>query len=269
MFLGRNPWVWISNSYGNTGVGRFNIVNPPGAVPTLTQYLSGTYPGSADPAYRFDPSHPIGTSNTGPSVASPSSINLITPGMKFPTIQRANIAIDRKIPALDSTVTLEYIDTRQLQALFVDNMNLRPTTVGADGRQRFAGNSTAAPLVAGFANVIRTRDIKEGASQYVSLGIDHPFKNGWEWGAVLHHGHATDTQGLGSSTANSQWQFNNVFNQNAIEVARSDYEIRHRVDGLRQPRIPLLQAIRHDVYAQLQGRSGQPYSYVYSSGPQH
>jgi hypothetical protein len=260
-FLGRNPWVWISNSFGNTGVGRFNVVKTGASTPTLLQYLNGTYSDS-DPAYKFDANNPIGTTAVS---GTASSINLITPGMKFPTIQRANIAIDRRLPFLDATITLEYIDTKQLQALFVDNMNLRPTTIGADGRQRFAGSATAQPLVTGFANVIRTRNIKEGASQYVSIGIDHPFKQGWAWSASYTHGHATDAQALGSSTANSQWQFNNVFNQNAIEVSRSDYEIQHRVMASLSREMRFYKDYVTTVSLFYEGRSGQPYSYVYST----
>jgi hypothetical protein len=261
VFLGRNPWVWISNSYGNTGVGRFNILVTGAATPTLTQFLNGTY-SNTDPAYKFDPNNPIGTTAVA---GTASSINLIKPGMKFPTIERSNIAIDHKLPELDSVVSIEYIDTEQLDALFVDNMNLRPTTIGADGRQRFAGSATAAPLVAGFANVIRTRDIHEGASQYVSVSLDHPMKHGWAYGVSYTHGHATDTQGLGSSTANSQWQFNNVFNQNAIEVARSDFEVRHRVLASLSREMNWYKQFTSTVSLFYEGRSGMPYSWVYTN----
>jgi len=126
VFLGRNPWVWISNSYGNTGVGRFNVVKTGAATPTLTQYLNGTYPLDPDISFKFNPASPIGTTAVP---GSASSINLITPGMQFPTIQRSNIAIDRRLSFLDAVLTLEYIDTRQQEALFVDNMNLTPTTI--------------------------------------------------------------------------------------------------------------------------------------------
>jgi hypothetical protein len=262
VFLGRNPWVWISNSFGNTGVGRFNVVTGAGTTPTLLQYLNGSYPLFSDPEFKFDPANPIGsTSQTGTA----SSINLIKPGMKFPTIERSNIAIDHKLAAIDAVVSIEYIDTRQLDALFVDNMNLRPTTLGADGRQRFAGNATNAPLVTGFANVIRTRDVHAGASQYVSIGLEHPFKNGWEYGVSYTHGHATEAQSLGSSTANSQWQFNNVFNQNAVEVARSDYEMRHRVMASLSREMRFYKQFVTTVSLYYEGRSGQPYSYVYSN----
>ena len=264
IFLGRNPWVWISNSYGNTGVGRFNVVTPATGlpVPTLLQYLNGSYPASSDPAYKFDPKNPIGTIGT---TGTASSINLITPGMQFPTIQRGNIAVDRRLSFLDAVLTLEYIDTKQQEALFVDNMNLRPTTIGADGRQRFAGSATAQPLVTGFANVIRTRNIHEGASQYFSIGLDRPFKGGWAWSASYTHGHATDAQALGSSTANSQWQFNNVFNQNAVEVAKSDYEIHHRVMASLSKQFKYGKGFSTTVTLAYEGRTGQPYSYVYSN----
>lgn len=261
-FLGRNPWVWISNSYGNTGVGRFNVVALGAATPTLAQYLAGTYPGSTDVSFKFNADNPIGqTSTTGTA----SSINLIKPGMKFPTIQRGNIAIDHKLAFLDSTISLEYIETHQLSALFVDNMNLRPTTVGADGRQRFAGSATAQPLVVGFANVIRTRNVNKGYSQYVSLSLDHPFKNGWAYNVAYTHGHATDAQALGSSTANSQWQFNNVFKQNAVEVGRSDYEIRHRLQASVSREIRFFKQFVTTISLSYTGRSGQPYSYVYAT----
>jgi hypothetical protein len=261
VFLGRNPWVWISNSYGNTGVGRFNTLVTGATTPTLAQYLNGTYSNS-DAAYKFDPANPIGT--TG-STGTASSINLVKPGLKLPTIMRGNLAVDRKLPGIGATVSIEFIDTKQLDALFADNMNLRPTTIGADGRQRFAGSATSAPLVTGFANVIRTRDVTEGSSQYVSISLDHPFKDGWAYNIAYTRGHATDAQSLGSSTANSQWQFNNIFNQNAVEVARSDYEVKDRIQASVSREFRYLRGYLSTVSLYYEGRTGQPYSFVYSN----
>jgi len=265
VFLGRNPWVWISNSYGNTGVGRFNVVVPAKAgdttpVPTLTQYLNGTYTNS-DPSYKFDPANPIGATA---AKGTASSINLVRPGMKLPTIARGNLAIDQKLPFLDATASVEYIETEQLDALFVDNMNLKATTVGADGRQRFAGSATNFPLVSGFANVIRTRDVHAGKSQYISFSLDRPFKNHWAWSAAYTHGHATEATSLNSSTANSQWQFNPVFNQNAVEVARSDYEVKDRIQATLSREFVFHHDYVTTVSLYYEGRSGQPYSWVYS-----
>ncbi len=262
VFLGRNPWVWISNSFGNTGVGRFNTVVTGAATPTLAQYLGGTYTNT-DPAYKFDPAHPVGTTNVA---GTASSINLIEPGLKLPTILRGNLAIDHKLPAIDAVVSVEYIQTNQLEALFVDNMNLKPTTVGADSRQRFAGASSGATaLNPSFGNVIRTRDVHEGVSQYASISLDRPFKNHWAYNIAYTRGRATDAQSLGSSTANSQWQFNNIFNQNAVEVGRSDYEIKDRIQASISREFVFQKDYVSTISLYYEGRSGQPFSYVYNS----
>lgn len=264
VFLGRNPWVWISNSYGGTGVGRFLVGKVIVGVPSLADYLGGTY-ADPDPAFAFDPANPVGVTQAGDTSGAAASISLIRPGMKLPTIQRANLAIDRKVPRLDAIFTVEYIDTRQLSALFVDNMNLTPTTVGADGRQRFAGSTSSAPLVHGFGNVIRTRDVRAGASQYLSFSLTRPFKDDWSYSLAYTHGHATEAQSLGSSTANSQWQFNGVFNQNQIEVARSDYEVRDRIQASISREFRIARDLATTVSLYYEGRSGMPYSYVYAN----
>jgi hypothetical protein len=272
VFLGRNPWVWISNSFGNTGVGRFNISNtvpsatPPNTTvytgPTLGQYLNGTY-SNTDPAYKFDPANPIGTTNVA---GTASSINLIKPSMKLPTIERGNLAIDHQLPFLDATLSAEYVQTNQLDALFVDNMNLKPTTVGADGRQRFAGASAGAnALVPAFGNVIRTRDVHAGVSKYESITLDRPMHKGWAYTVAYTHGHASEAQTLNSSTANSQWQFNSVFNQNQVELARSDYEIRDRVQVSVSKEFKFWRKYVTTASLYYEGRTGQPYSWVYTN----
>lgn len=279
VFLGRNPWVWISNSYGNFGVGRFTVSNvvpnatppPPDfpnpanyTGPTLTQYLNGTYTNT-DSAYKFDPANPIGSTNITPSASTTQVINLIKPGLRLPTIRRGNIAIDQKLPKLNAVASIEFIDTQQLSGLFVDNMNLKPTTVGVDGRQRFAGSASSAPIVAGFGNVIRTRNVHAGASQAVAISLDRPMRNGWSYSAAYIHTHATEAQTLGSSTANSQWQFNPVFNQNQVEVGRSDYEVRDRVQITVAKEFRWRKNYSTTVSLYYEGRTGMPYSYVYTN----
>ncbi len=278
VYLGRNPWVWISNSFSNTGVGRTVVSSmTPSASggaapntglytgPTLTQYLNGSY-SNADPAYKFDAKNPIGATNLTPGAAGVSAINLIKPGMKLPTIERSNLAIDRKLPFMDATVSVEYIHTDQLEALFVDNMNLKPTTVGIDGRQKFAGASNGAnSIVPQFGNVIRTRDVHAGKSDYTSISLDRPMKNGWAYTVSYTRGHATEAQTLNSTTANSQWQFNSVFNQNKVEVSRSDYEIKDRLQVILAKEFRLRPDIVTTISLYYEGRSGQPYSFVYAN----
>ena len=265
VFLGRNPWVWISNGYGNFGAQRFSVLTTTAPIPTLTQYLNGTF-SNTDPEYRFDPANPIGSTNTSPSAASVQVINLVKPGLKLPTIQRGNLAIDHKVAALSGVLSVEYIETTQLDALFVDNVNLKPTgTSGIDGRTLFAGSATNAPIVPLYGNVIRTRNVHAGASQYTAISFDRPMKNGYAYNVAYTHGHATEAQTLNSSTANSNWQFNSVFNMGAVEVARSDYEIRNRLQATVAKEFKFKKDFLTTVSLYYEGRTGQPYSFVYAN----
>ncbi len=279
VFLGRNPWVWVSNSYGNAGFGRFNVSRVGAAAPSLGQYLGGSFTES-DVAFKFDPANPLGVT-TLPAAAGTPSINFLVPGLKLPTNLRGNIALDRQIPRLNATFTVEYIHTSVLEAMFYDNLNLKvlngdannqPTAAsyGADGRLRFATNAagtaagaSSAPLVAGYANVLRLRNVDVGGSDYIAFGLDRPFKDGWAYNITYTRGHATEAQPAGSSTASSQWGFNIVFNQGAVEETRSDYEIRDRLQASISKEFNFLKRYKTTVALSYEGRSGQPFSYVY------
>ena len=281
VFLGRNPWVWISNSYGNAGFGRFATLTTGANSPTLGQYLQGTFTNT-DPAFSFDPDSPLGTTNTSPTSTSAVNVAFVEPGLQLPTNLRGNLAIDRKLPFLDATLTLEYIHNDAMEAMFYDNINLRvlngsaqnqPTAAsyGADGRLRFATNAAGttggtgvAPLVAGYGNVWRLRNVSAGESDYVSLMLDRPFKNGWAYNVAYTRGRSTDAQAAGSSTASSNWAFNIVFNQGAVEVERSDYEISDRFQLSVSKEFRFFGRMRSVFSLYYEGRSGQPYSYVYS-----
>jgi hypothetical protein len=273
IFMGRNPWVWVSNSYGNFGVGRFTVTKLLSTStvdtskytgPTLNQYLTGTYT-DADAAYKFDPANPIGRTDIAPSQTTIQTINLMKPGLKLPTIERGNLAIDRKLPFLDAVASIEYIDTRQVTALFVDNMNLKPTKIGIDGRQIFGGTATNAPIIPGYGDVLRVRNVHAGASQAVALSLDRPMKNSWAYTVAYTRTHATEAQTLNSSTASSNWRFNPVFNQNQVEVARSDYEVRDRFQINLSREFRFKKDFVTTVSLYYEGRSGMPFSYVYNN----
>jgi hypothetical protein len=281
VFLGRAPWVWMSNSYGNAGYGRFNISNTNATAPTLGQYLGGTYT-NPDTAYKFDPADPLGTTSLSPASAGTPAINMLEPGLKLPTNLRGNLALDHKIKALDAVFTVEWIHNDVMEAMFYDNLNLkvlngdsstnRPTAAsyGADGRLRFATNAAGnggaanAPLVTGWANVLRLSNTGVGSSDYISFMLDRPLKNGWAYNIAYTRGRATEAQPAGSSTASSQWGFNIVFNQGQVEEERADYEITDRVQINLSKEFNFLGRFKTIASLYYEGRSGQPFSYVYS-----
>lgn len=263
-FTGRAPWVFISNAYGNTGVGRFNQLQIGAGAPSLSTYLRNS----------FDFANPIGVAPTDGDPNARREINLLQNKLKLPAVWRGNLALERKLPFLDSVLTAEVIHTINDKALFTDNLNIAPLTVtatsgpavGLDGRQRFNGGATTAGARnLAFTNVIRVRNISQGESTYFTLGVARPMKNNWSYSATYTLGKSEEAQSFGQTVAVDGWSRNAVFNQNSIEVQRSDFEVRDRVQISLARRIELRKGWRTSASLYYEGHTGNPFSYTYAN----
>jgi hypothetical protein len=252
-FLGRAPWVFFSNSYSNPGIGRFNITTPPAG---LVPYLQTT----------FDPANAIGSAPSIPA-GGRYEINLSDDKIKLPSVWRGNLAVERKLALFDSILSVELVQTYNDKTLFVTNDNLRPTTLGADGRQRFAGNpSTAANArFPEFINVYHVSQRATGESRYITLMWDRPLKAQWATNFSYTRGRSTEAQAFGQTTASGTWQRNPVFNQGAVEEAHSDFEVRDRVQLTLTREFEFKKKWKTLTSLYYEGRSGNPFSYVYNT----
>ncbi|MFZ5496777.1 MAG: TonB-dependent receptor [Verrucomicrobiota bacterium] len=255
-FFGRAPWVIFSNSWNAPGVGSFTLLSSQGQLPTsLTAYLRD----------HFDPANPIGTGTDNPSLRR--EVDWVDDGTEFPQSWRGNLAIERKLPFLDSVLTAEVVHSIVDQALFLTNENLRPTTVGADGRQRFAGNPStlANAKFAGYTNLIRVQNTDVGESTYFTLQWSRPVKNKWGFDLSYARGKSTEAQPIGQTTAGGQWFRNAIFNQNTVEEGTSDFEIKDRIQLNLIRQFEFFRNYRTTVSLYYEGRSGNPYSWVFGS----
>lgn len=280
VFLGRNPWVWISNSYGNAGFGRVTrtfVTSSTVTAPTLQQYLAGTYT-DPDPTFKFDPANPRGTTNSSTSTGV-VDVAFMKKDLKLPTNMRGNLALDYKLTSLDAKFSVEWIHNDVMEAIFYRQINLVPGGKGADGRTYFrrytsASNQTLVPLgtTGGIVNTFNTQFARvfefgntgAGKSDYVSISLDRPLKNGWAYSVAYTRGRATEAQPGGSSTASSQWAFNIVFNQSQVEETRSDFEIRDRLQASFTKEFKFFKRYKTSTSLYYEGRTGLPYSFVYS-----
>ncbi|WP_164976068.1 TonB-dependent receptor [Oleiharenicola lentus] len=254
-FFGRAPWVIFSNSYGQTGVGSGTLDSAQGQLPTsLVSYLRD----------HFDPAKPIGTYTDNPAIAR--EVNWVDDGTELPQSWRANLAFDHKMAFLDSMLTAEIVHSRVDQALFVTNENLRETTIGADGRQRFAGapSNLANRKYSGYTAMIRVRNTDVGDSTYFSIQWSRPVKNKWGFDLAYTRGSSTEAQSIGQTTAGGQWFRNAVFNQNKVENGRSDFEIRDRIQLSLTRQFEFVKNFRTTASLYYEGRSGNPYSWVFN-----
>ncbi|MBI2516512.1 MAG: TonB-dependent receptor [Opitutae bacterium] len=255
-FLGRAPWVFFSNSFGNTGVGTFSRSSTDSVSPlpnSFTAYLKD----------HFDPTNPVGTGVDNPSLRR--AVNWNDDGLKLPSAWRANLALDHKLAFLSSTISFEYVYSKIDAALRTTDENLRPTTLGADGRQRFAGNPTtqANARYSAFTNLYRVSNTDVGQSTYISLSWDRPMKNKWGFNLAYTRGRSTEAQSNGQTTAGGQFNRNVVFNQNTVEVGTADFEIKDRIQLSLTREFEVIKKWKTTASLYYEGRSGNPYSWVF------
>jgi len=259
-FLGRAPWVIFSNSYNNPGVGVFNLTQRAPANGTLPE---GSF---AEFLRNFDPASPYGTAT---DAGATRQVDWSDDGIELPSVWRGNLAWDVKLPSLGATLTIEGVHTINDETLFIINENLKPSGLpAADGRMRFSGGPTgnaATSRFVGYNNLYHITNASVGESTYVSAMIDRPMKDNWSYFASYTHGSATDAQSFGQTTASGQWQRNVVFNQSTVEEARSDFEVRHRFQLSVARQFKFFRDWTTTVSLYYEARSGEPYSWVYSS----
>ncbi|MEO6002252.1 MAG: carboxypeptidase regulatory-like domain-containing protein [Opitutus sp.] len=263
--LGRAPWVFFSNSFSNPGVGRFGISqNGLGVAPSLVSYVTT----------QFDPTNPIGVAPSDGDPNARRTINFMVDKIHLPSVWRGNLAVDRRLGILDSVLSVEFVYTRTDEALFVENLNIKPLvvtgtsgpSVGLDGRQRFNGSSTGAGAFStAFNEVIRIRNTDVGESAYVSVAWDRPMKNHWAGNLSFTRGRSTEAQSSGQTVAVDGWVRNAVFNQNTVELSRSDFEVKNRVQLTLTREWEFVKRWKTFGSLYFEGRNGNPYSFTYNS----
>jgi outer membrane receptor protein involved in Fe transport len=253
-FVGRSPWVFFSNSYGNTGAGTFSSLTLPAGG--LTGYLASS----------FDPANPNGTATqTGTSRAE---IDLTDAGIHLPSIWRGNLSLDHKLYFLDSSLTLDLTYSKNDHTMFITNDNLQIKGVAADGRVYFVGNPSAAANAkyANYTNIFHTSNANRvGEQTYITVQWDRPMKNHWAFNLSYTRGKSTEAQANGQTTASGAWQRNAVFNQSTVEVGRSDFEVKDRVQVSLTRQFEFIKTLPTTASLYYEGRTGSPYSFAYNS----
>ena len=253
-FVGRAPWVWWSNSYGQTGLGTYTVTTLP--TGGLNGYLANS----------FDPKVPNGTGTQTGAVRS--EIDLADAGMHMPALWRGNLTVDHKLSLLDTVLTLDITHSMNDHTLFLSNDNLKPLGVAADGRTYFAGSpsssNTAFAKYPNYFNILHLSNKRGGEATYTTLSWNRPMRNNWSFNLAYTRGNATDLQNNAGTTASGSLS-TMVFNANQPEVATSDFEIKDRVQLLLSREFKIIRNWKTTASIYYEGRTGNPFSYSYSN----
>jgi len=256
LFQGDSPQVWLSNAYNTTG-NNFIAYN-----------LSSS---DFAPGLEFD-----GTPEAPAKVNPVMDVNLVSSNFEQPSVWKANLAFDTETGWMDTVFTAEMLLTEVNSALYYKSLNLGAPTnlVTQDGRDMFyepgksftSGNARSR-RDRSFGNVYLIDTTDKGGSQQLTVSLNKPWSDAsdWSWMMGYTYTQATEVSGLTNSTAGSNFNFTYVKNSNEEVEARSRYEIRDRFTGQLTWKHNFFADYRTQLGLVYEGRSGRPYSYVFSN----
>jgi outer membrane receptor for ferrienterochelin and colicin len=214
VFLGRTPYVWISNAFANTGIESVAL----SCIATVATQTAGTsciQPIVADPNNQ-PKSFPAGT--------AAFSVDLMDPTFQFPRVLRGTLGYDRDL-WFGVRGTIEGLYSKTQQDVFYYNMNRVATGAVSplDGRPLYK------KINAGIADAPMLSNSSEGHEALWSLQLSRPFSHGLTLSGGFAHQNTATSFDATSSRAISNWQFRptpgDIFAHNTY---RSQFEVKNR-----------------------------------------
>jgi hypothetical protein len=253
IFSGRVPFVWISNSYTNSGLIQGSVNQNATGTGASTVYLP-VYTNINDIATKFNP-------------VTTSQINLVRDNFKLPQVWRSNLAADFRLPG-DIVATIEGIYSKTLNDIYYKDINLQAPVgrlAGPDQRPVYAGSSTARRINGSYTNVYLLDNTNKGYRYNATIQLQKRFTNGLNTMAAYTYGEAKDINSGTSSTASSNFGFNQVaYDPNNPELGYSRYDQRHRVIASTGYTFHYANNnLATTISVFYEGLSGQPITYIY------
>ncbi len=249
LFSGRNPYVYLSNQYINSGI-EFRRLS------ASFNATTNNFTFSADP------------DNQSKTLAgaTPNEIDVIDPDYQFPAMLRGNLAYDRELP-FGLVGNVEFLFTETVKDVTYSNLNLRQVGTRLDGRPNY-GSATAVPtdrVSSLYSDAIKLQNTDQGWSRQITGQLERRFRSGWFARGAYTYGRSRTISDTTNSTARSTWA--NVYTPGDINnppLAVSNYDLSHRVVLSGSYNFDFRKAaVTLSMY--YNGQTGRPYSYNFGS----
>ncbi len=245
IFTGRVPFVWLSNQFTNTGT------------------IFGTVFQNNPDEFITD----IDEQRNAGAISNTVEVNVVTEDFNLPQVWRSNLAFDYTLPG-EITATLEGIYSKTLNDVVYRNLNLEDpigTLPGPDNRNVYPASTAERRKVDNYTNVILLDNTDRGYRYNLTAQLRKDFTNGLQTSVAYTYGKSTDVNSGTSSTALSNWEFNQIVNDpNNPELSYSRFDIRHRIIGTSGYTFRYADNFATGISLFYQGQSGLPFTYLYA-----
>lgn len=243
VFSGRTPYVWMSNSYGNTGI-EFSRI-------------SAFRPGAPIP---FNPD-PYNQPTSIPGVnLSTNEINAMDPDFEFPQVWRTSLAYDHDLGWWGLIGSVEGIYSKTLKDIMYQDRNLVRTGTLPDGRPNYTGGRVSNE----YSYLIWLTNTDEGEQYSLALNLQKPFANGFTANAGYIYGKSESINDGNSSQATSNWRYLPALDANDPDLAPSNFDVEHRFVATVSYAFNITDSIGSTVALYYNHQAGRPYSTTYS-----
>ncbi|MEM6297245.1 MAG: TonB-dependent receptor, partial [Bacteroidota bacterium] len=252
IFTSRAPLVWVGCSYNNYG---FNVGG-------IARFGSQTFVA--------DPFNQPGGIEPGEVVEPSGQIDLFADNFKLPQVLKASVAVDKKLP-WGLIATAEYLYTKTIQDISVDNVNLKPSTENLTGTPDDSNiYDRRDEIEPDYTRVMLASNTSEGYAHTFMLQLQKPFDNGFLASVAYNYTDAWSVFDATSSQNSSQWRNLHTVN------GRNDFDQAQRSTFASGGRVMAQASYRFDwekvnlpfmatqVGIFYNGQASNPYSYIYN-----
>ena len=259
LFTGRIPFAWLGYAFYNNGLG-------------YGAYDFNNNATAAKPAVG-DPLVPGGAlainSNPANGGVTRTQADLIDNNFKMPQMWRTNLAVDYTVGGYKLTV--EGLYTQVIHDLQFQQVNTKDVTryYSYDTQQQqpiyvsATGTAGAQRIDNNFANAYLLSNTNQGYRYSLTGQVQRNFATGFGFSTAYTYGKSFDLINGIRNSMESNWQLNQSLTPNSPQLAYSNFDIRHRIVGTINYRLPWnkTNATTFTLFYALQ--SGAPFSWGY------
>lgn len=253
IFTGKIPFVWLTNMPSNSGMYQVGV--------------SVKNPAAEGIKFAPDPDgHADKFPVTNANPQAPLNFVAIDPDFKFPQVWRTDLGIDKGLGD-GFTASLDVMYTKDINAVKMRNLNLKPPTTrlnGVDNRVYYAAGVDK-KYYDDLNTPIVLENTGKGNSFVTTLQVAKSFTNGFYGSVAYTYTQAKEVSSNPGSQATSAWNsIATVGTTNDVELQPSQYAIPHRIVANVSYRIEYANHLASTFSIFYQGMAQSTYSYLYN-----